>query len=239
MKKLWITVSFLYFLFALDAQEIKLPFGTIGLTQGFGYYIQKDLKDINENAKEGLPFEVETINNFPIRPIWGGYLTVPMGLKGNIGMAYEFHSTGSRIGQKDYSGSYSLDQVITSHALSLCSEIVVTKMSRHWLYFHLNIGADFASWEIREKIVINATTSEDEIRFVAVCPYIEPAFVFKWHLNDKLGIAVRSAYHFGFGGKYHHPTEDDITTDKKPGWSGPRISFILEYNLFNEYKSRE
>jgi len=234
MRKL-LFAGFLSLFSAVYAQEITLPFGIIGLTQGFGYYIQSDLKDLNKYVKDNTSFELQTVNNFPARPFYGGYLTIPLGVKVNIGLDYGFHSTGSRIGQKDYSGSYFFDQVIKTHTLSISSEILLSRIAKQWVYFHLNAGLDFSTWEITEKMTLFSQSSEDKMKFVADCPFVEPAFVFKWQLYRKIGISVRPAYHFSFGGKYHDLVNHDRSTDKKPGWNGPRISFNLEYSLFNQY----
>jgi hypothetical protein len=236
MRKLLFAGLF-FICFAGFAQQSKLPFGIIGLTQGFGYYIQSDLKDLNELVKNNTSFELQTVNNFPVRPFFGGYLTIPLGVKVNFGVDYCFHSTGSRIGQKDYSGSYSFDQVIKTQTLSVFSEILLGRNNKSWVYFHLNAGLDFSTWEITEKMQLFSQTNEDKTKFVANCPFVEPAFVFKWQLYRKIGISVRPAYHFGFGGKYHNPLNHDIKTDQKPGWNGPRISLNVEYSLFNQYET--
>ena len=88
------------FISATDAQEISLPFAAVGLTQGFGYYIQSDLKDINEKVKTTLPFEVQTVDNFPVRAYWGGYFLIPLGLKGVIGLNYGVSLNGFTTGAK-------------------------------------------------------------------------------------------------------------------------------------------
>lgn len=238
MKILIIAGSF-FLLSVMHGQEIKLPFSTIGFTQGFGYYFQSDLKDVNKEVSNSLPFEVVTVNNFPVRVFWGGYLAIPLGIKVNIGLNYGFHSTGSRIGQKDYSGSYTFDQILTSHALSIYSDILLSHTEHLRGYFNLNVGADIASWEIREKLNISSVSQNDEVEFRAVCPFVEPALILKRQFNHRIGLSLRAGYHLSFTAEYHHPSNNNIKTEMKPGWSGPRLSFNLDYNLYNEYKNKK
>jgi hypothetical protein len=114
---------------------------------------------------------------------------------------------------------------------------LLSRIAKRWVYFRLNAGLDFSTWEITEKMTLFGQSSEDKMKFAADCPFVEPAFVLKWQIYRNIGISVRPAYHFGFGGKYHDPLNHDISTNKKPGWNGPRISFNVQYSLFNQYQT--
>ena len=123
--------------------------------------------------------------------------------------------------------------------MGLFGEILLSTSGHPWVYFGLTFGADFATWQVKEEITINNNTSEDGVKFEATCPFLEPAFKFKWHLNRKIAIVVRPAYHITLGGKYHMISDKEAESDQTPGWKGPRISFNLEYGLFKQSVSEK
>jgi len=104
-------------LFAQEA-EVKKTY-KIGLTLGAAYMPQSELRDINRQVEGDLPFAVKTINNFPPYFCYGGYILSQVSPRFAIGPGYWFYTTGSRLGARDYSGSYSFDQILTAHSFAL------------------------------------------------------------------------------------------------------------------------
>jgi len=90
-----------------------------GITGGVAFFSESYLKQINIDVIKNLPFNVQTINNFPPTICYGGYILTPLGSRISLGPSYQFYTTGSRLGAKDYSGSYTFDQIISAHSLGL------------------------------------------------------------------------------------------------------------------------
>ena len=214
---------------SVNAQESDLTDFRIGFTHGTGLYFQHDLKVLNNEVENTLPFDVKTVNNFPPWPFTGGYAMIQIRKGFALGPAYQFHTTGSRLGQKDYSGRYYFDQILSSHALGLQGEFLLSEGSGPVFRFLIKGGVNFSTWKLKENLVIGYNEEEDITIFKAVCPFLEPSFSFTWRLSNRLSAIICPAFHIGLGGKYHLKGNSSATTDKKPGWNGPRISFNLEY----------
>ena len=76
-----------------------------GVSGGYGKYLQSDLKEINQTVQSGLNFETTMTDNFPPSLYFGVHLFFRLNKYIAIGPDYQFHTTGSRIAYKDYSGS--------------------------------------------------------------------------------------------------------------------------------------
>ena len=87
----------------LSAQELepKLRFGISG---GFGTFNQGDPKSLNQDAIDQLPFEAKIIDEFKPNFNFGAYAQYQLFKRFWVGPEYRYYYTGSRLGQKDYSG---------------------------------------------------------------------------------------------------------------------------------------
>lgn len=210
--------------------KLARPF-KIGITGGVAFFFEDDLKDINSKVKQDLPFTVETINNFPPSLCYGGYFLVPVSSGLSVGPSYQFYTTGSRLGAKDYSATYSFDQTISAHSLGIQFEFLLTKNIFPAVYFESTAGVHLASWKLKEKITTEAELSADKQKADAVKPYLYPGFKFSWPLNSSFGIAVKAGYSFDLGGKFSFDNYPDAQSDTKVSFSGPRLTAAFEFGF--------
>ncbi len=202
-----------------------------GVTFGGGYYLMNAAKEINSDVIQGLPFNVKTINNFPPYFIYGGYVLVQISSGFAAGPTYQFLTTGSRIGLKDYSASYSFDQIVSAHSLGIMTELQLSKGAKPNLYFEFSGGVNFSKWELEEKLIIDTVKEEDITEFRAVKPFVTPAFKLKWPLSATYSIVAKAGYCIDLGGKYHLKNNKEATSDKKVVWNGFLASVAFEMGL--------
>lgn len=227
MQKIITTIIVFIFgsnlLFAQDEAEMQRF--KVGLSGGLVVYFEPDLKDINTQVINGSPFDLQTVNNFPPTLFYSGFILNRMGNRMYFGPSYSFYTTGSRLGIKDYSGSYQFDQILSAHSLGGQFEILVFTKNMMNIFFESTAGAHFATWKMSELLKVGDEKVPDEQKLQAVKPFIYPAFKIAVPVYGRLQVALKAGYSFDLAGKYK---TGNLKTDTKASFSGPRLSLILE-----------
>ena len=214
---------------SVKAQESGSGILRISGSLGIGMYLQSDLRDLNENLKNQLPFNVKLVSNFPPRPFYGLGVMIKVGKNIAIGPDYQFHSTGSRLGLRDYSGAYTFDQIISAHSVGLCSEFLVSRYTHSALGLMPKAGAEFATWKISEKYQIGETETNTVYRCKGTNYFIEPAIEYKWMVIPHLSISIIPGFHVDLGSHYYLNGNKKAEAKQKPRWIGPRLSMQINY----------
>lgn len=228
MKRALILVLAFLFAIVVYSQDEK-SFLKLGLTGGFGGYSYEKLSDINDAVINQLPFGAAVIDNFPDRFYFGGNALIRIANWYCAGPSYQYHSTGSRVGAKDYSGSYHFDQIISAHQLGLENEIRISKSLKPGVFFDISGGVNFSTWKTEGILEISGEKDEDRAEYVAVKPFVLPAFKISYPVYKNFTVAAQAGYLFGLGGKYHLSGNKDYQSTLKIPWSGYRFSLSLEY----------
>lgn len=220
-------------LILLQAQSVESGYKVkIGITGGFTFYNELDLEMLNSEILKDLPFTVETINNFPPYYSYGAYVLTPIGSRINIGPVYHFYTTGSRLGAKDYSASYSFDQIISAHSLGIQTEITFLRTGNLEVGFENVTGVHLARWSIEEKFSMSEQEDNDEQRLTAIKPFIFPGIKFSYPIIKGFGIAAKAGYSFDLGGKFRlEGNTTESKSEKNASFTGLRLSVALEYKL--------
>lgn len=230
MKQYPILVLAFLFATAVFSQEEKSLL-KLGLTGGFGGYSYENLEDINDAVIEQMPFDAAVIDNFPDRFYFGGNALIQITKWYWAGPSYQFHSTGSRVGAKDYSGSYHFDQILSAHQLGLENEIRISKSLKPAIFLKISGGVNFSTWKTEEVLEISGETNENHSEYVAVKPFMFPSFKISYPVYKNFSVAAKAGYLFDLGGKYHLSGNKDYQSALKIPWSGYRFSIGVEYNV--------
>jgi hypothetical protein len=228
MKQLFICVALTIGILHGTAQD-NLPKLKIGGFAGFATYSFESLENLNKEVKGQLPFQTAVIDNFPVRISFGGHVLVRITSWYAVGPAYEFHSTGSRIGERDYSGSYHFDQIVSAHQLGLENEIRIIRGLKPALYLDISGGVNFSSWKMEEVLKISDESIEDRNEYDAIKPYVFPALKINYPVYRNLSVFARAGYLFDVGGKYHLSGNKDYQSALKIPWTGFRAAVGLEF----------
>jgi hypothetical protein len=230
MKRYLILVLAFIFATAVYSQDEKSLL-KLGLTGGFGGYSFENLEDINDAVINQLPFDAAVIDNFPDRFYFGGVALMRIANWYWAGPSYQFHTTGSRVGVKDYSGSYHFDQILSAHQLGLENEIRISKTMKPAVFLDISGGVNFSAWKTEEVLEISGEKDVDRSEYVAVKPFVLPAFKISYPVYKNFTAAAQAGYLFDLGGKYHLSGHKDYQSALKIPWSGYRISIGIQYNV--------
>lgn len=230
MKKLFFLIIILGLTFCVAAQESR-PKLKLGVFGGFATYSFEKLEDMNDEVMNQLPFDVALIDNFPSRFYFGGNVLIRVASWYSVGPAYEFHSTGSRVGAKDYSGSYHFDQILSTHQLGIENEIRISGETKTAVFLNLSGGVNFSTWKMEEILTVGEEKQEDKYEYDAIKPFVYPEVKISYPVYKDFSAFAKAGYLFDLGGKYHLSGNKDFQSTVKIPWSGFRVSLGLEFEI--------
>ncbi len=229
LKSTLVALSFLALQHSAGAQDILKHNFRLGVTGGIGQYIQSDLKDMNRMVKNRLSFETSLINDFPLSVFWGFHLLYKLNPAIYAGPGYQFHTTGSRLGASDYSGSYTFDQILSCHSVYFQSEATVYKVKEAAFSINLSTGFQISKWNTTEKLVLQDQSLSLYENFKGLRPFIYPSVKILYPLADFLSVSTSAGYSMDVGGKYKNV--DQTGSDMIAQWNGLRIEFNISYSF--------
>jgi hypothetical protein len=189
----------------LPAQSInKLKFGALG---GYAFYNQDDLKLLNQNLSGTLPFEVSIIDDFKPSFFWGGYAEYGLSNHFYLGPAYEYHYTGSRVGARDYSGTFSFDQFVHVHQFGIKSDYLFLKVGKLSFDAELNGGVSLTDWKMDYNLKIGETEDYSEHQndhLKGFGWYLTPAHKSGYQLTSRVSLTGTAAYSFDIKENYRY-----------------------------------
>lgn len=229
MKKILLTILILNSLL-LNAQEqlSKFRFGILG---GFATFNHSDLKSLNLTAIDQLPFDAKIIDEFEPNYNFVTYAQYQLFRKFWIGPEYHYYYTGSRLGQKDYSGVYSFDQYLHSHTVGLKIGYLLAEIDQFSFQFQLNSGVGFTKWKMDSKLTISENSDSQIDRLKGFSWYALPSFAVNYKIIQGFSMVGSAGYSLDLVKNYKYEANSDIKIVKNPDWSGLRLTLGLEYEL--------
>lgn len=224
MRKLLFVIPLLCVVQVLYGQTVKFREGEMkgSLHGGMSWLFQDDLRNINRETRNMLPFLTQTIDDFPPYLSYGGQIIMVLSPRFGMGTSYMYQTTGSRIGAKDYSATYSFDQIISAHSPGLVLEYVLADRGEWRALAELTGGVHMASWKLKEKMVLGNESEGDEYSFTAIRPYLFPALKAEYPFGKMWFAGIRLGYSFDLGGKYQLANQPDGKSELKASFSGVR-----------------
>jgi hypothetical protein len=217
-----------------------IPQASFGVFGGLGTYKMDNLKEINNLQAMSLPIKPVTVDNFNPGLYLGASFNNKLSKYLLFGLNYQFNSTGSRIGQKDYSGYYAYDQIVNGYFFGIEPEVIIKKTNSIMISVSIVTGTSFTSLEIKEVISISGQEEKNSESFTAVSFPLYPAVKLSKPFSNNISGTVSLGYLYDTGGVFHLEGQknaiiriNDIPV--KTGWTGFRITAGLRFyfNLTN------
>ncbi len=229
MKKILLIILILNSLL-LSAQEQQPKF-RFGISGGFGTFNQGDPKSLNQTAIDQLPFDAKIIDEFEPNFNFGGYTQYQLFNRFWVGPEYRYYYTGSRLGQKDYSGVYTFDQYLHTHTVGFKMGYVLAEIDRFSFLIQLNSGVGFTKWKMESKLTLSGNSDSEIDKLKGFSWYALPSFVANYRMFWGFSLVGSAGYSLDLVKKYKYEANSDIKIEKNPDWSGLRLTLGLEYEL--------
>lgn len=204
----------------------------ISLNGGFSLLFQNDLREINRDTRKALPFDTQMIDDFPPTLTYGGQISIKLSRRLGIGTVYQYYTTGSRIGARDYSATYSFDQILSAHSPGLVIEYQVASQPEWTAFLELTGGAHFASWKMKENFIIGMESESNNYHLTAFRPYLFPAMKAEFPFWGIFFAGLKAGYSFDLGGKYQLVNSNLGEAEKQASFSGIRAMMSVGLMLY-------
>lgn len=238
MKQAKIILALIFLILPICTKAQFKPVWSISINSGYGYYAMTDLKMVNDFTRSKLPFSVKNVNDFKPDLYYGMSLHFAFLKRMSIGLIYQYFTTGSRIGQKDYSGYYAFDQIINGHFIGFEPGLAFGKKS-FVLSPSFCAGVLLSKLKMDEKFIVGETENQDSQNELAHSMVIMPAVKISEKIFGPLSCFLSVGNMVDIGGRLHLPGNkkaimvvdgSGINSD----WSGWRLTFGLNVKIFNK-----
>jgi hypothetical protein len=194
------------------------------------------LKELNTLVEESVPFDVSIVDNFDPGFYFGASAHTALFSNLIVGLSYQYNTTGSRFGIKDYSGYYNFDQIVNGHLLGIESGVIMTETPKYRLIFTIMSGALFTTIKTEEVLSVSGQTEEDQEYMSAFSIPVYPSINLAFPVKDFIYGFFSAGYLVDTGGKVHYKGNRDAVViisgnPVETGWTGLRISAGLQVNL--------
>ncbi len=230
-KRLFLILSIAFF-FRISVYP-QVSFSSFG---GIATFQMNHFKVLNDIIAEALPFNTTSADNFGPGLYFGASVNTMLFPGLMFGLGYQYNTTGSRIGTKDYSGFYCYDQILNGHFLYLEPAVIFEETSKYSFVLSFPSGAVFTRARLEEILSVSdrdekSSEALSALSF-AICPSLKASFPVK----DCLSAFVSIGYMIDKGGKVHLNGNSNAVLragDRivKTGWTGLRLSAGLNLNL--------
>jgi len=203
---------------------------------GLATFRMDGLKELNTLVEESVPFDISIVDNFDPGFYFGASAHMALFSNLMVGLSYQYNTTGSRIGIKDYSGYYNFDQIVNGHLLGIEPGVIMTETPKYRLIFTIMSGALFTTIKTEEVLSVSGQTEEDQEYMSAFSIPVYPSINLSIPVKGFIYGSFSAGYLVDTGGKVHYKGNHDAVViisgnPVKTGWTGLRISAGLHVNL--------
>lgn len=215
----------------IDAQEVEVSKFRLGITGGWATFNQSDLIAINRETINNLPFDSKIIDEFEPNFNFGAYTQYRLFHRFWLGTEYHYYYTGSRLGQKDYSGVYSFDQYLKAHAVGLKFDFLAAEINSLSLYYQLNAGGIITEWKMDYELNLSEAVESEISKLKGLSWYAHPAIAVEFKVFQNFSVNGSVGYLFDVLKDYQYKANSEFKVVRKPDWSGLRLSLGVEYEF--------
>lgn len=215
---------FIFFLLMLSANDIdarKMDFA-IELNSGIATFDMGDLRGVNWEVLEAVPFPAEITSDFPPYIFYQGTLLFGGNSTLNIGFCFAYYSTGSRVSYKDYSGEYKFDILMSSTNFGLVFDLNLNKNKDQTFFFkpYVRFGLMTSQMDAFESTRIADVQQKDADSWNLTGIHVEPGLKFIYNFG-LYGVGANAGYQFDTG----------LGVDDVSDWNGLRAGIFVKLHL--------
>jgi hypothetical protein len=231
MKKILVLLLILN-AFQLVAQDNAMRL-KLGVTGGYNFYNPRDLKSLNQEMISQLPFEAKVVDDFKPGFSFGAFAQYELFKYFTVWPSIRYMYMGSRVGQHDYSGTYSFDQYLKSVGLGLKFDYFFVEIGNTAVSVQMDAGWNISSWKMESNLEVGGESQNERQNLSGIGWYTAPALCLDYEFMPDFSILATAGYSFDIIKNYHYNDNRDLKLIKKPDWKGLRLSLGIEYTFKN------
>lgn len=215
------------------AQQISIGFGI-----GISHAQMSGLKSVNNGILKSLPFNAKQVENFPSAKEFNIEVNASITKEYSLGLCYNYFSTGSRIGSKDYSGEYRFDVISSNNSIGLMNKFSVFEAKRFLVQLTAALGWNISTYKLEEMISIYGLEDiSDTYNFRSNGMFFNPGVNLLYTFKHA-GIGIYGNYYLNTKNEIHLKGEKDMTLINqdtgaaiKSDWNGFKYGVIFLFKI--------
>ena len=226
MKKFYkILFLFLFILYQNTcAQDNSVKAGL-----GYGFYSMAGLKSLqSEISNELSGINLKAVQSFPPYFNYEFQYTHKVSQKINIGLFFEFLSTGGRNIISDYSGEISVDQIVNGYNLGFLFERAILENKISNFYFTFQISLIYSTLQVKESLKLYGNTASQLSEFSAVGLGIQPGFSYEI-ISSPIILRTSLGFHAGISKDLTAKDNSMLSLGQKAEWTGFRFEIFTGF----------
>ena len=216
-----IVLSLFIFVSSLFGQNYALKAGV-----GYGFYNMGSLGKLQDdylNNFQELP--IRKVQSFPPYMNYQFQLIKKLSPKINLGIFFEFLSTGGRCAISDYSGKINLDQIVNGYDIGLLFESHL-KGLKH-LFFTFKASVIYSALTLKETINVFNQTKVQSSDFSSLGIGLEPGFSYEI-LTAPINLRANISFNANLSKDFQLKGMYDGTLDgTRANWTGLRLGLVV------------
>lgn len=217
MKK-FLIILLLYYPMVAFSQGLSFEY-----FPGYGSYKLADIKSLQHSIltnsmlnSYGLK-ETDCFPNYFIHSIALGFVT----RRQDLGISVSYFTTGGRLHRADYSGSYTVDMILSGKRLGAFYRYNInTVFPALYIYLQIGSGALFSDLKMKEQVNIFSDSKLETNKLNGLGIYLEPTVGAKYRFTKWLNFAIGGGYEADFLGALKLSEQK---TQIKAHWNGFRL----------------
>ena len=198
----------------------------------YGTFKMSSLKEFQDNMTRYSNFPAKVVDDFPGNFGYSLQAGYSVSKRMEVGLRYQFTSTGGRVVYGDYSGEFGYDYLLHSNSLGIYTNVRLNKSTLWPIYFSFAVGEVRSDLEIISYFRLFDDSTSKSYSKSSTNYFFNPAFNFNRQLSEHFRVFVGAGYEFQIHGDL---LGDDITAE----WDGVRVSLGVNYIFGFKKKSAQ
>jgi hypothetical protein len=204
----------------VNAQRFNVSAGMF-----YGTFDMTSMKDFQDDFTHLGSHEGKIVDNFPGYFGYNAQAGYSLSRRCDIGLRYQYTSTGGRMSYGDYSGEYRMDNLLNANSYGIFTTIRLNKSMQWPIQFTFATGMVKTNAETIYYFRLVDTESSETFYSHSTNYYFNPAFNVNRRLTNHFLAYASAGYEFQIHG-------DLIGKRATAEWDGVRLGFGITY-LFN------
>jgi hypothetical protein len=198
----------------------------------YGTFKMSSMKDLQENMARWSSFPAKVVDDFPGNIGYSFQAGYSVSKRVEVGLRYQFTSTGGRVDYGDYSGEFGYDYLLRSNSLGIFTNVRLNNSTQWPICFSFAAGEVRTDLEIISYFRLFDNSSSESYSESSTNYFFNPAINFNRQLSEHFRMYVGAGYEFQIHGNL---LGDDITAE----WDGVRMSLGMNYVFGFKKKSAQ
>lgn len=228
MNKINMILFSIIFIFLQNTYGQNYSF-RIGL--GYGFYNMGGLENLQSEISNTYPgLDIKPVNSFP--PFLNYQIQVirKVSSKINLGLFFEFMTTGGRNAISDYSGEIRIDQIVNGYNSGLLFEKKIFERKIKNLFFTFQLSLIYSTLQVNENDKLYNQSFKNSTDFSSIGFGLEPGFSYEI-LSSPLIIRANLGFHVNLSKDFQLKENSNMTLQNSPDWTGLRFRVLIGYTF--------